>query len=64
MIIDQLPAAKYLLGDKGYDSNKFRQALEDRGIKPCIPPRKNRKAKITYDKKLYKQRHLCPLGTK
>jgi len=57
IIIDQLPAAKYLLGDKGYDSNKFRQALEDKGITPCIPPRKNRKSKVTYDKKLYKQRH-------
>ena len=24
---------------------------------PCIPPRKNRKIKIEYDKELYKQRH-------
>ena len=31
--------------------------LESKGIKPCIPPKKNRKIQIEYDKTLYKQRH-------
>ena len=31
--------------------------LENKGIKPCIPPKKNRKIQIKYDKTLYKQRH-------
>ena len=31
--------------------------LRARGITPCIPPRKNRKRQINYDKSLYKQRH-------
>ncbi len=28
-----------------------------RGIAPCIPPTKNRKKAIPYDKTFYKQRH-------
>ena len=57
MVLGQLPRSKVLLGDKGYDSLAFREALKDRGIEPCIPPRKNRKIQFGYDKALYKQRH-------
>lgn len=46
-----------LIGDKGYDSDKFREGLRKKGIEPCIPPRKNRKRPVTYDKKAYKTRH-------
>jgi len=56
-ILDLLPPAKVLLGDRGYDSDSFRDALKDRGIEPCIPPRKNRKIQHYYDRNLYKQRH-------
>ena len=52
-----LPNASELLADKGYDSNWFRAALTERGITPCIPPRKNRKVQYPYDKHLYRQRH-------
>jgi len=52
-----LPAAKDLLADRGYDADWFRDGLRARGITPCIPPRKNRKRQIIYDKDLYKQRH-------
>jgi transposase len=34
-----------LVADKGYDSDPFRRALRKRGIKPCIPLRKNRKTR-------------------
>jgi transposase len=57
LLLSSLPRAKELLGDKGYDSNWFRQALIERGITPCIPPRSNRNVQIDYDKALYKQRH-------
>jgi transposase len=57
LILDALPEAKELLADRGYDSDKFRAALIDRGITPCIPPRKNRKVQHHYCKTLYKQRH-------
>jgi transposase len=28
-----------------------------KGIAPCIPPKKNRKVQVEYDRELYKQRH-------
>jgi transposase len=57
LLFDKLPPADALIGDRGYDSNDLREALTERGIKPCIPPTKNRKQAIDYDKALYKQRH-------
>jgi transposase len=52
-----VPPAKTLIGNRGYDSNRFRAALSAKAIAPCIPPTKNRKQTIDYDKELYKQRH-------
>jgi putative transposase len=57
LMLPSLPRAKELLGDKGYDSNRFRQALIERGIQPCIPSSRSRKVPIAYDKVLYRQRH-------
>jgi len=54
---DNIPAAKYLLADRGYDADWFRDGLQEKGIMPCIPSKKNRKHQINYDKTLYKQRH-------
>lgn len=57
-LLPELPAAKELLADRGYDASWFRQALLEKGIRPCIPSKKNRKTQIPYDKLVYKQRHL------
>ena len=57
MLLDALPPAKYLLADRGYDADWFREALQGKGSEPSIPSRKNRKKKIEYDTTLYKQRH-------
>jgi transposase len=57
LMIDALPQAKALLGDRGYDANWFRTALADRDISACIPSKKNRKAPIPHDAVLYRQRH-------
>lgn len=46
-----------LIADKGYDSDEYRAALEVKGIKSCIPPRKGRKAPAEFCKIQYKQRH-------
>ena len=46
-----------MIGDKGYDSDDYRAALEAKGITPCIPPRKGRNAPANFDKQLYRQRH-------
>ena len=57
LMLDALPAAKALLGDRGYDSNWFRAALAEKGIEACIPSSKSRKIEIPHDKTLYRQRH-------
>ena len=56
-LVDSLPAADWLLGDRGYDADWFREALVDRGINPCIPGRKSRDKPIKYDKRRYKRRN-------
>lgn len=50
-LLDDLPNAQWLLGDRGYDADWFRDALRERGIKPCIPGRKSRTKPIKYDKR-------------
>jgi transposase len=57
IMLPALPKAATLTGDKGYDSDGFREALKERGIEPCIPPKKNRKTQHAYDAQLYKERH-------
>ena len=57
ILLESLPDAREMLGDRGYDADWFRNGLKQRGITPCIPPKKNRKAFIPYDAILYKQRH-------
>lgn len=57
LLVDTLPKAQALLGDRGYDANWFRKTLKDKRIDPCIPSKRNRKIQIDYDKTLYRQRH-------
>lgn len=56
-LLDKLPNADWLLGDRGYDADWFREQLKDKGIRACIPGRKNRKKPIKYDKRRYKRRN-------
>jgi transposase len=57
LMLDALPPAKTLLGDRGYDAGWFRSALAARGIAPCIPSKANRRVQIPHDRTLYRQRH-------
>jgi transposase len=57
LMVDALPRAKVLLGDRGYDADWFRTALATRGIAACIPSKANRKIAIPHDPILYRQRH-------
>lgn len=52
---DHRPEA--VLGDKGYDSDAFAQAVADRGAEVVIPPRSNRVAPREYDEVVYKERN-------
>ncbi len=42
-LMNSLPEADWLLADRGYDANWFRETLIKKGITPCIPGRKLRK---------------------
>jgi transposase len=57
LMLDALPQAKALLGDRGYDSNWFRTALAEKHIQACIPSSKSRKVEIPHNEALYRQRH-------
>ncbi len=48
-----------VLADKGYDAAANRAAIRAAGAEPCIPPRRNRTAKIEYDRHLYKERNVA-----
>ncbi|CUH49113.1 Transposase [Ruegeria atlantica] len=54
-LVSSLPAADWLLGDRGYDADWFREALVDMGVTPCIPGRKSRGKAVKYDKRRYKR---------
>ena len=56
-LLDELPKAKWLLADRGYDADWYRDALQAKGITPCIPGRKSRKKTIKYDKRRYERRN-------
>jgi transposase len=55
-LIDRVESAECLLGDKAYDSAELREELEQRGTKPVIPNRSNRKHPFRFSKRLYKLR--------
>jgi transposase len=56
-LLDDLPKAKWMLADRSYDAEWFRDALEQKGIKPCIPGRNSRSMPVKYDKRRYKRRN-------
>ncbi len=56
-LLSSLPDVDWLLGDRGYDADWFREALQEKGIRACIPGRKQRKATVRYDKRRYKRRN-------
>ena len=49
--------AEYVLGDKGYDSKAFRDAIEAQNATPVIPPRKT-SPQVDCDYALYCERNL------
>jgi transposase len=56
-LLDSLPKAQWMLADRGYDADRFRDALQEKGIRPCIPGRKSRGKVVRYDKRRYKRRN-------
>ena len=56
VLLAELPSAKRLLGDKGYDADWLRDELKSRSVRACIPARRKRKRPATHNRKLYKKR--------
>jgi transposase len=56
-LLSSLPAADWLLADRGYNADWFREALVDGGMKPCIPGRKSRNKVVRYDQRRYRRRN-------
>ncbi len=52
-LLDDMPKAQWLLGDRGYDADWFRDALQAKGIQPRIPGRRSRNEPVRYDKRRY-----------
>jgi transposase len=49
---------KALIGDTGYDSNRFLQTVRDKGMTPVIHSKPERRRKHRLIRKLYRQRYL------
>lgn len=56
VLLAEMPRAKRLIGDKGYDADWLRNELKARGIRVCIPARSGRNRPATHNRKLYKKR--------
>ena len=55
-LIRRVKPSKCMLGDAACDSAELREQLDERGTKPVIPNRCNRKQPFTFNKRLYKLR--------
>ena len=55
VLLAEMPPAKRLLGDKGYDADWLRDELKARGVRVCIPARSGRNRPATHNRKLYKK---------
>ncbi len=47
-----------LLGERAFDADWLRADLDARGAAAVIPPKGNRKAAISFDRDMYRWRHL------
>jgi transposase len=56
-LLQHLPEARLLNGDKGYDSNAIRRQVEAKGVMPNIPPKANRRWKNCFSPVLYRNRN-------
>ncbi len=56
-LIADLPA-DFVMADTAYDSDRLRQAIDDKGAVAVIPSNPSRAQKYPLDEHLYAQRHL------
>ena len=56
-LIEGLTCGQFL-ADRAFDANWLRDALNEAGIEPVIPPKSNRRLPAEFDRDTYKWRHL------
>ncbi len=47
-----------VLADKAYDSRRIRERLLDEGVEPVIPPKRDRREPVMFDRRAYRRRHV------
>ena len=57
-LLDRLGPHTIVLADKAYDADRIRELIEDQGATPNIPPKRNRRWKPFFSKRLYRARNL------
>jgi transposase len=57
-LVAALPASRSLLADKGYDADRLRAWLAERGTAAVIPSKSNRKQPLALDSAAYRNRNL------
>lgn len=55
-LLDNLPKAQWLLDDRRYDADWFSDALQPKGIQPCILGLRFRLKPIKHGKRRYRRR--------
>ena len=63
-LLSHLPKADWLIADRGYDADGYRDALKDKDIKPCIPGRKSRRKALGHVDKWRSQRRMQAMSMK
>jgi transposase len=56
-LLGTLPTAEWMIADRGYDADWVREALKDKGVRPCIPGRKSRGKAFRYDSRRNRRRN-------
>ena len=57
-LLASIQASSHLIADKGYDADHLRSYLHERGTKPVIPNKTNRKRTFPFDADLYGLRNI------
>ena len=57
-LLDRLGPRTIVLADKAYDADRIRELIQGQGATPNIPPKRNRRWKPCFSKRLYRERNL------
>ena len=57
-LLAEVGSCRHVVADKGYDSDRLRTTIRDKGAKPVIPGRASRKRRVRFDKVRYRFRWM------